>query len=107
VSKYKHTNFLQINREALHDNCDLSWRAKWLYVVLSELEHRFTGTKTDFFFRSQQDLEKDTGMQAKTNRKYREELVKKGWLQTWNMHRKDPETGKLSYKHTTAYRLLK
>lgn len=107
MPKYKDGNFLQINRKALHDDCDLTWRAKWLYVVLSELEHRFTGTKTDFFFRSQKDLEKDTGMNAVTNRKYRKEFIEKGWLQTWKMHWKDTDTGKLSYKHTTAYRLLK
>ena len=107
MSKYKNTNFLQLNREALHDNCDLSWRAKWLYVVLSELEHRFTGTKIDYFFRSQEDLAKDTGMDIKINKKYRQELEQKNWIYTWQMHWKDPDTGKLSNKHITAYRLLK
>jgi len=107
MAKYKAGNFLQLNREALHDDSDLSWRAKWLYTVLTELEHRFTGEKTDFFFRSQQDLASDTGMTQVTNRKYRHELIDKGWLETWVMHWKDPETGKLSYKHTVAYRLLR
>lgn len=107
MPKYKSNNFLQLNREVLRDDCDLSRHAKWLYVVLSGLEHRLTGTKTDFFFRSQKDLSKDSDMDAVTNRKYRKELIEKGWLETWKMHWKDPETGKLSHKHTTAYRLLK
>jgi len=107
MPKYRDGNFLQLNRAALNEDCNLSWRAKWLYAVLSELEHRFTNKKSDFFYRSQSELAKDTGMDPKTNKKYRRELEEKGWLETWKMHWEDPDTGKLSYKHITAYRFLK
>ncbi|MBN2845048.1 MAG: helix-turn-helix domain-containing protein [Deltaproteobacteria bacterium] len=107
MPKYRNGNFIQLNREVLHDECTLTWRAKWLYVVLSELEHRYTGEEETFFFRSQEDLARDTGMDVKTNLKYRKELEEKGWIKTWKMHWQNPETGKKSSKYTIAYRLLK
>jgi hypothetical protein len=93
MSKYKDTNYVQVNREILHDFCDLRWRAKWLYIILSELEHRFTGAKADFFFRSQKDLSKDSGMKPHTNRKYRKELIDKGW-EGFNHENNRPQVNK-------------
>lgn len=107
MSKYKSGNFTQINRKLFKS--DLSWRAKWLYVVLSELEHQFTDDKgkDDFFYRDQKGLAKDTGMSVKTNIKSRRELEESGWIKSWRMHWVDPETGKKSEKHVTAFRFLK
>jgi hypothetical protein len=107
MPKYKDSPFVQLNRFIFHEDCNLSFRAKWLYTVLSELEHRYTGDKCDFFFRPQDSLSNDTGMSIGTNRKARKELVEKEWIKTWNMHWRDKKTGKLSEKHVTAYKLLK
>uniref|UniRef100_A0A7V3KPD3 Uncharacterized protein n=1 Tax=candidate division WOR-3 bacterium TaxID=2052148 RepID=A0A7V3KPD3_UNCW3 len=74
--KYRDGNFIQINRDLF--KYSISPGAKWLYVVLCELEHKFTdgwGHK-DYFYRITEDLEKDSGLTAKTIRKYREELEK-------------------------------
>ena len=106
MPKYKTDPFIQLNRFIFHKNCNLSHKAKWLYTVLSELEHRYTGDKTDYFFRSQEDLAKDTGFSIGTNRKLRKELVENKWISTWNMHWIDKETKKLSEKHVKAYKLL-
>ena len=98
--------FIPFPRQLFKEDTGLSWKSKWLYTVLCELEHRFTGKKkVDFFFRTQSDLSKDTGMTVNTNRKCRRELESKGWIQTWKMHWLDPETGKKSEKHTIAFRL--
>jgi len=106
MPKYNENPFIQLSRSIFHDDCKLSFRAKWLYTVLSELEHRYTGDKTDYFFRSQKDLSNDTGMTAKINIKYRQELIDNDYIQTWKMHWIDKETNKKSEKHVTAYRLL-
>lgn len=105
--KYKGGNFLQLNREIFNGEYkDLSWQAKWLYTVLTELEHRFTGRKTDFFFRDSKSLEDDTGMTAKTIRKYRAELEKAGLITTWKMHWwMDDKHIKKSEKCVIAFRL--
>ena len=97
---------LQLNRFIFHEDCTLSWKAKWFYCVLHELEHRYTGPKQDFFFRDQSNLSNDTGMTVKMNIKCRKELVKKGFLETWKMHWIDKKTRKLSEKHVTAFRLI-
>ena len=107
MSKYNGVNpFIQLSRSIFHEDCNLSYKAKWLYTVLSELEHRYTGDKCDFFFRSQSDLKNDTGMTVKINIKYRKELIEKGYIKTWPMHWIDKETKKKSEKHVTAYRIL-
>jgi hypothetical protein len=106
MPKYNDTPFVQLSRSIFHEDCKLSFRAKWLYTVLSELEHRYTGDKCKFFFRSQKDLKNDTGMTIKINIKYRQELIDEGYIKTWPMHWIDKETEKKSEKHVTAYQLL-
>ena len=55
--KYNNTNFLQLTRKLFQEQYkDLSINAKWLFVVLNELEHRYTGEKEDFFTRSDTQL---------------------------------------------------
>ena len=108
MGKHNNVNFLQLNREIFNGRyAELHYLAKWLYAVLTELEHRYTGIKEDFFFRATQDLEKDTGMSGKTIRKYRKQLIDAGLLQTWQMHWVNPETKKKSEKSVTAFRVLR
>jgi hypothetical protein len=45
-------------------------------------------------------------MTPKQNKKCRDELQEKGYIETWKMHWVDKETGKRSEKHTTAFRVL-
>ena len=69
MSKYNGSNpFIQLSRSIFNPDCKLSFRAKWLYTVLSELEHRYTGEKEDFFFRAQHDLRNDCSRDLRTIR---------------------------------------
>lgn len=103
--KYKEGNFVQVSRELFNNErfAGLSYHAKWLYVVLCELEHRYTGPKEDYFFRSNDDLAKDAGMSLSTMKRAKEEL--RPLVQMWQMHWRDPDTSKLSEKKVTAFRL--
>lgn len=108
MSKYNGDNpFVQLSRSIFHEDCKLSYKAKWLYTVLSELEHRYTGNEEDFFFRPQDKLKNDCGMDLRTVRSARKELIKSGYLHTYQMHWVDKKTGKRSEKHVTAYKILK
>ena len=103
--KYKEGNYLQLSREIFQNEKfqKLSINAKWLYVILCELEHKYTGPKVNFFYRSNEDLAGDSGMSLPTLKRAKTEL--KGLVQMWQMHWKDEETGKLSKRHVTAYRM--
>ena len=105
MPKYKDGNFVQVNRDIFKQ--DYHHNTVYIYVILSELEHRFTGKKEDFFFRSLTDLSKDCKMNRTTVTKYRKPLFEDGWVETWQMHWVDNETGKKSEKKVTAYRVLR
>ena len=106
--KSKHKDYCQIYNEAIDilASENISASARWLYIVLSKLEHRFTGKSVDFFFRSNKDLQNDSGLSGKTVIKAIRELKKIQLIETWQMHWKDKNTGKLSQKHITAFRIL-
>ena len=55
---------------------NLSQNAKWLYIVLKELEQRYTNGKTDWFYRSNEDLANDMKVSEKTLKKAKAELLK-------------------------------
>ena len=107
--KRKQGNYLQLSRLLFRDDGnfkDLSYQAKWLYVVLNELEHKFSGTqKEDYFWRSNEDLAIDAGMKLSTMKAAKKELIDNDIVQTWQMHWIDKETKKRSEKHVTAYRI--
>jgi len=105
MSKYKEGNYIQLSRELFNDDRfkGLSLNAKWLYVVLNELEHKFTRRKENYFFRSNEDLANDTGLSISSVKRAKEEL--RSVVQMWQMHWKDTETGKLSKKKITAFRI--
>ena len=58
--KHGNTNYLQLSRKIFTEEYShLSNNAKWLFVVLNELEQRYTGDKTeDYFYHSNNDLAK-------------------------------------------------
>ena len=105
--KYKGTNFIQVKREIFNDEkySELSREACWLYVVLNELEHRYTGEKEDYFFRSNEDLSKDARMGTTLLSKTKKELLATNLVQSWQMHWID-DSGKKSKKKVSAYRIL-
>lgn len=106
----KHGNsfYLQLTRELFTEEYkNLSNGAKWLFVVLNELEQRYTGKGCDFFYRTDEELAQDAGCSFNTFRKYKEELRDSGLVQMWNGHFVDKETGKKSKKKFSCYRILK
>lgn len=108
MSKYQQGYFLQIPRSLFTDErfITLSDEAKWLFFVLKEDEHRFTGEGENFFFRTNADLARDCGWHIKKLERIKPEILSSGLVQTWKMHWIDPNTGKKSEKHVTAYRIL-
>lgn len=106
--KYNNNNFLQLSRKLFtEDYINLSINAKWLFVVLNELEHRYTGKKEDFFTRSDSQLSVDTGLSLSTLKRAKSELKKTDLIQTWKCHFINNDTGKMSKVYYTAYRILK
>ncbi len=106
--KYKHGNFFQVCNDAIDILAaeNISTSARWLYMVLCKLEHRFTGKNENFFFRSNKDLQNDSGLSGKTIVKAIRELKKIHFIETWQMHWINNDTEKKSQKHITAFRIL-
>lgn len=103
--KYGNTFYMQVSREIFTEKyADLSANAKWLFVVLNELEQRYTGKNEDFFFRSNNDLARDSGLKLTALKAAKAELVKTDLIQSWQTHFRSKD-GKLSEKHFTAYRI--
>jgi hypothetical protein len=105
----KHNNkfFLELTRHLFTDQYKhLSQNAKWLFVVLNELEQRYTGEKEDFFTRSDMQLAEDSGMSLSTLKRAKAELVKTDLVQTWKCHFVYKDSGKKSEQYYTAYRIL-
>ena len=116
MSKYKEGNFLQLSRtifpqsnippeQIKQDYKTLSPLSRWVYCCLSELEHRYSGKKVDYFFRSNGELAELAGVSQRTIQRSKAELKAAGFIHTWQMHYRDPETKKLSEKHISAYRI--
>lgn len=78
MAKYGNECFMQVPRSIVNDDKykGLSIGAKWLYIVLKELEHRFCGGSggREFFLRSDQQLADDTGMSLPTLKRAKKEL---------------------------------
>ena len=106
MAKNGNTFYLQLSRKIFTD-CyrNLSRDAKWLYVVLNELEHRYTGKDENFFYRSNEDLAKDAQMSPSTLKKYKRELIESGLIEHWIGHFVESD-GKKSEKKCSFYRIL-
>ena len=106
--KRKRGNYLQLSRRLFNDDelNKLTINAKWLYVVLNELEHKYTGPNEAFCYQSNENLAQDCGFSLPTLKRAKKELKDAGLIQTWPMHWIDKETGKKSAKHVTAYRVM-
>jgi hypothetical protein len=105
--KHHNTHFLQLSRKIFtSEYSNLSNGAKWLFVVLNELEQKYTGEKEDFFFRTNEDLVNDTGFGITKLKLVKAELVKTDLIKTWRMHFIDKATGRRSEKTVTAYKII-
>lgn len=110
VKQMKHGNsfYLELTRELFTEEYKtLSNGAKWLFVVLNELEQRYTGKGCDYFFRTDEELAKDAGYSTKTLKRFKKELRETELVEMWNGHFVDSETGKKSEKKVSFYRILK
>lgn len=107
MAKYQAGYYMELPRSIFTDDrfLQLSDAGKWLFIVLKELEHRYTGPGEDFFFRSNEDLAKDCGWKRTKLTRIKDELQRSGLIETWQMHWIDKETKKKSEKHVTAYRI--
>jgi hypothetical protein len=106
--KYGNEYYMQVSRRIVSDEKykDLSINARWLYVVLKELEQRYCSGGVDsrqFFLRSDKQLAEDSGMSLPTLKRAKAELdttdlvrIGIGWY-TYK-GRKD--------KHVTSYTVL-
>ena len=102
--KYKNEYYMQITRRIVNDDAckTLSINAKWLYIVLKELEQRFCSGNKRFFLRSDTQLADDTGMSLPTLKRAKVELAATDLITTgtgWYVAdgRKD--------KHVTSYEI--
>lgn len=108
MAKYGNEYYLQLSRILFNEPYSrLPISAKWLYVTLKELEHRFTGADRDSFWRTNDQLAKDMGVSINTLKRAKALLLETDLLESQQAHFMDSETGKLSEKHVTVYRILK
>lgn len=107
--KYGNKNYMQLSRRIFNDPkySVLSNGAKWLFVVLNELEQQFCSSEVDFFYRSDADLATDAGIGITKLKNDKAELKKTDLIYTWQMHWRTEKTNKCSEKHITAYRILR
>lgn len=106
--KHGNSNYLQLTRSIFTEKYKtLSNNAKWLFVVLNELEQRYTGDDKDYFFRSNEELAEDCGFSLAGLKRAKAELLKTDLVQTWQAHFVDSETGAKSSVHVTCYRIKK
>ena len=108
--KHNNSYFLQLTRSIFNDEpyASLSRNAKWLFVVLKELEHRYTSSEKDYFYRSNEELARDAQLSLVTLKKTKSELLKTDLVVSWRAHfiyDKDTPKQKLSEKRITCYRL--
>lgn len=104
--KYRNSNYMQLSRLIFNDKyAGLSNGAKWLFVVLNELEQRYCGTKNDFFTRSDSELANDAGISLSKLKRDKAELLQTDLVQSWQAHWIYGESKKKSERHITAYRI--
>ena len=110
----KHGNeyYLQVSRLIFNKEPykSLSVNAKWLYVVLKELEHQYTSDKINWFYRSNEELAADMGVSLSTLKRAKAELAATDLIELGTMHwisNKGTPQQKKSEKRITTYTMLK
>lgn len=108
MAKYKKENFVQLSRKLFNNEKfqKLPYQSRWIYTVLVEYEHKYTGETVDFFFHSDKDCAKDCGMKITNFKKYKKILVDSELIEYWLLHFTNDENDKKSERKISAYRLL-
>ena len=105
--KYNNTFYMEFPRTIFTPEYEwISNNGRLLYMVLKELEQKYTGDGKDWFFRTNNELAKDCRFSLPTLKKAKAELVKSGLIKTRQAHYVDSETGQKSSKHVTCYCIL-
>lgn len=110
MAKYGNTHFLQLTRSLWEEEYQqLSVKAKWLFVCLNELEQRYCGKDSGFFFRTDEELCIDTGMSINTVKAAKRELKEKAQklIRISRGHWTYITTGKSSKYQPTVYQILR
>ena len=77
--KYNNSNYIQLSRNLFSDKYkNLTVSAKWLYVVLNELEHKYTSEGKRYFYRTDEDLAGDANLSICTVKRAKAELRESG-----------------------------
>lgn len=103
---YDNVAWFKCSKEIIKDE-NLSQSAKWLYVVLSNLNNYY-GKDKGYFSRTNEKLMDDSGLSAGTLKKAKKELVDNGYIrvihnQLWeNKEQQKSTTFRICY-----YELLK
>jgi len=106
VGKYKYGNYIQVSKKGLEKAKSTGGSGGWLYIILVYDEHRFTGRKENFFYRSLEDLAADSGLSRSTIARLIPKLVAAQAIETWQGHFRNPKTGKLSEERMNHFRIL-
>ena len=110
--KHGNTYYIQLTRLIFNTEPykSLSNNAKWLYIVLRELEQRYTSGETNWFYRTNEELAVDMGVSLATLKRAKSELSETDLIQCGTMHwvtNKGTPKQKRSEKHITTYTILK
>ena len=106
--KYENRFYMQLSREIFTEKySEMSKNAKWLFVVLNELEQRYCNKNSQFFLRTDTQLCEDTGLSINTLKKAKAELKRYPELVKISRgHWHYTETGKSSIQQPTRYQIM-
>lgn len=106
--KHGNKNYMQLSGLIFTDPYkDLSINAKWLFVVLNELEQRYTSAESDYFFRSNEEFANDCGFSLTVLKRAKAELLKTDLIESYRDHLINAKTGKQSEIRVNYYRVKK
>ena len=107
MAKYQSGNYIQFSRHGFTTEVykNLSSGAFKMFVFLKELEHRFTGRNSEFFYYSDSDLAIMSGLSVRSVKAYRKELIESGLILYSQAHFIDNK-GKKSKERISCYKIL-
>jgi hypothetical protein len=86
MAKYKVGHFIQVDRSIFQNPAftTLSPQSKWLYICITELEHRFTSghKRNETFYHADADLSALSGIPLRSFKRYKKELTASGFVTT-------------------------
>lgn len=110
--KHGNSYYIQLSRAIFNEEPykSLSLNAKWLFVVLNELEQRYTSREVRYFYRSNEELAADMGVSICTLKRAKAELQKTDLIKCGHVrfvyNRGTPEEKK-SEKRVSSYEIVR